>query len=129
MRYLLDTSVIIWHFEDNKPLPKNISGILENTENTFYVSVVSVWEIVVKLCVKKLNLSFTIDYLYRAIKRENMVLLPIKQKHLNANLDLPMLHGDPFDRLLIATAISENMKFITSDKENQLYDVEWVWEK
>ena len=129
MRYLLDTHTLIWYMNDKTKLPKQIERIIDNPNITICISIVSIWEIVIKLCVKRLFIGFHINDIFDAIKCRNFVLLPVKKKHLNENLNLPLIHGDPFDRLLIATAISENMKFITSDKENQLYDVEWMWEK
>ena len=128
MKYLLDTHTLIWYFERKLEVNKKPKTLIDNHENSIYVSIVSIWEIVIKQCAKRLHLNFTIDDLFESIKIRGYTLLPIKEEHLRFNLDLPMIHGDPFDRLLIATAISENMKFITSDKENQLYDVEWVWE-
>ena len=127
MRYLLDTNVVVWYFDGKKLLRPKIKKIIDDPDNKVYVSIVSVWEIVVKLCVNKLNVSFTIDHLIESIKSRDFTLLPVKQKHLNANLKLPLIHGDPFDRLLIATSISEKLTFITSDKENQKYNVEWEW--
>ena len=129
MKYLFDTHLLIWYFDDFNKIPKKIREIIHNENNTKHISVFSIVEIVIKLSAKKLTLNISIDELYKLIKNSGFILIPIKQKHLTANLDLPLIHGDPFDRLLIATAISENMKFITSDKENQQYDVEWVWDK
>ena len=127
MRYLLDTHVIIRGFDSNDSLPQQILSIMKNPENVFLISIVSIWEIVIKLCVKKLNVNFTLDILLKTIKRNNITILPIKQKYLKENLKLKMIHGDPFDRLIIATAISEKLTLITSDRNMHLYDVDTIW--
>ena len=127
MRYLLDTSVVIWYLEGYNHVPNKIKTILRDPQNILYISIVSAWEITIKLCVKKLDIHFSLDDLFETIKAKNFKLLPIKQKHLNINLDLQMLHNDPFDRLLIATAKSEKLTIITSDRNIHRYDVDSIW--
>ena len=129
MKYLIDTHILIWYMDDKAKLPERIESIIDNPQNTICISIISIWEIVIKQCVKRLLISFQIDDIFDAIKNRDFRLIPIKQKHLNTNRGLPLIHGDPFDRLLVSTAISEKLILITSDKENKLYDVEWVWEK
>ena len=129
MKYLLDTHLLIWYLDNFNKIPKKIKEIIHDENNTKYISIFSIVEIVIKLSAKKLTINISINELFQLINNSGFVLLPIKQNHLSENLNLPLIHSDPFDRLLIATAISENMIFITSDKYNQLYDVKWVWEK
>ena len=127
MKYLLDTNVLIWCFNNPTYLPQKVLNIINNKENSFCISIISLWEIVIKLCINKLDSSITLKSLRDIIKLKNIDILPIKQKHLNKNLSLQMLHKDPFDRLLISIAISEKLPFITSDKDIHQYNVECIW--
>ena len=127
MRYLLDTHTLIWYLEDSKSLPKRLKDIIDNPNNSVFVSIVSLWEIVIKQNIGRLNLSITVDELFDIIQDKDYVLLPIKQEYLKIYRDLYLHHHCPFDRLLIATAISENLKFITKDKEIRKYYIDWIW--
>ena len=127
VRYLLDTNVLIWYFKKNMELPPNIKKILDDADNTFNISIVSLWEIVIKMCLKKLDLGIEFEDFLKLIERNNIKLLPIKKEYLITNLSLSLHHRDPFDRLLIATAIAEKLPFITPDGDIHLYDIEWIW--
>ena len=109
-------------------LPKPIENILDNPRNIKIVSIISLWEIVIKFCVKRLSLNLDYDQLVEVIKKKKFKLLPIKDAHLRENLLLPMLHGDPFDRLLIAQSRVEKISFISSDRNIKLYDVDLIWD-
>ena len=128
MKYLLDTHTLLWFVENNETIPQKIKDVIINNDNEIYVSVISLFEIAIKININKLKLDFSLNDLLFDIRQQGFEIIGIYDKHLYKYITLPLIHRDPFDRLLIATAISENMKFITSDKENQLYDVEWVWE-
>ena len=127
MDFLLDTHTLIWVLDDTITSYKIPTEIIKDPQKTKYVSIASLWEVTVKLSVNRLSLNFSLDDLLETIKSKNYTLLPIKEAHLEEYLKLPFHHRDPFDRLLIATAIFEKFTLITSDKENQLYDVKWVW--
>ena len=127
MRYLLDTSVLICCFQDHNLLSSRVLDIVNNDQHKFCISIVSLWEIVIKLCIKKLDANINLKSLNDLLKKKNIGILPIKQKYLKILLSLPMHHKDPFDRLLIATAVSEKLTFITSDKDIKLYNVDWIW--
>ena len=127
MKYLLDTHVIIWHFDIVLELPQKIIEIIENNENNLYISTVSLWEIAIKMNLGKLNLSIALDDLLPKVKQSNVKILHIENGYLTRLLSLPYLHKDPFDRLLISTAVAENLTIITIDENIQKYDVAWVW--
>ena len=127
MDYLLDTHTLIWVLDDTITSYKLPTEIIKDHQKKKYVSIASLWEVTIKLSVNRLSLNFSLDDLLETIKSKNYILLPIKEAHLEEYLKLPFHHRDPFDRLLIATAIYEKFTLITSDKENQLYDVKWVW--
>ena len=128
MKYLIDTNILIWCVEGNEKLPKKIRRLLEDKNNEYYISIVTVWEIVMKMCKKNLWLNNSFDEIIGYLETMNFTIIPLKIEHLKTNSTLPMLHKDPFDRILVSTAITENLKFITSDKENHLYkNVKWIW--
>ncbi|MCL2064965.1 MAG: type II toxin-antitoxin system VapC family toxin [Candidatus Cloacimonetes bacterium] len=127
MKYLIDTNVLIWYIENQPEIDDTVLDIIDNLENKIFVSVVSIWEIALKTSKNKLFLGINIDELYKIIKNRKFELLPIKQKHLKGIINLPQIHKDPFDRLLVATAKSENLVLITSEKDIHQYDVDWIW--
>ena len=128
MKYLLDTHVMLWYFLDSERLPRSISDIIDYQENNIVISSISLLEITIKESKNKLHLGMSLDELYyRAINRR-FSLIQIEIEHLLMYRNLPYIHKDPYDRMLIATSICEKMSLITSDKDIQLYDFDWVWE-
>jgi len=127
MRYLLDTHVIIWHFENSSKLPQNIAKIIYNPQNIIYVSSISLWEIAIKMNLGKLDVDFTIDVLLAEINDSVINILQIEDEYLQGLFDLPFIHRDPFDRLIISTALAEDLTIITIDENIQKYDVSWIW--
>ena len=127
MKYLLDTHVLLWHYDDFGELPQRILEIIENPENDIYVSTVSIWEIAIKKSLNRLDFKLTIDELYALINSSPINLINIENKHLNICSKLSFIHRDPFDRYLISVTISENLILITHDKDIQKYDLNWIW--
>ncbi|MCL2108311.1 MAG: type II toxin-antitoxin system VapC family toxin [Oscillospiraceae bacterium] len=127
MRYLLDTHVIIWYFDDSPKLPQKIAEIIDNPKNKVCISSASLWEITLKMNIGKLDIDFTLDELLNAIKDNDFDVLQIEDRYLQGLSTLPFIHKDPFDRLLIATAKAERMSILTADENIQRYDVQWIW--
>jgi PIN domain nuclease of toxin-antitoxin system len=127
MRYLLDTHTLIWYFDVIGKIPQKSLEIMRNPDNQIYVSVVSLWEVSILIDVGKIELKSTIAELFTKIKSKDFEILNIEQKHLQKYIKLPHIHGDPFDRLLIATAMIENLTFLSRDSQIHQYDVEWQW--
>jgi len=127
MKYLLDTHVIIWMVEDSPNLPLAIKEIIKNPKNQIAISLISLWEIVIKMTIGKLTLNLTFDELVDVLRMGDFDFMQIEDEYLSGVLKLPLLHKDPFDRLLVATAIVEKMTFITIDENIQKYDVSWTW--
>ena len=126
-KYLLDTHVVLW-FAENSPLlsSKAKNAIMDiNCEN--YVSLVSVWEAAIKLGTKKLRLDGGLVEFFRIIDENGFVTLSVERDYLLKLPALPDYHKDPFDRLLIATAISENMTLITVDENIHKYKLSLLW--
>ena len=127
MKYLLDTHTIIWHFDDSKKLSQKAINIADNPESRLYICSVSIWEIAIKMNLGKLNLNFSLDKLLEAIKESDVHILQIEDEYLNRLSELPYIHKDPFDRLLISTALTEDLTIITIDENIKKYSVTCIW--
>ena len=127
MRYLLDTHALIWYFENSSELPQKIKEIIKQTKNDLYVCSISLWEIAIKINLGKLRVGFTFDQLIEDIKKRDFAILQIEDEYLRGLSSLPFIHKDPFDRLLVSTALAENLTIITIDGDIQKYDVSWIW--
>ncbi len=112
--YLLDTNILIWMLEGNcSKVGKKLYDTIANTEKIIYVSVVSYWEIVIKTELGKLEVP---DDLPVQVKAAGFHWLSVDLAPIIELKELPNLHRDPFDRLLIAQAKAANLTFITADK-------------
>ena len=112
MRILLDTHIFYWLFYDQHRLPSAARTILDNADAVF-VSAVSLWEIAIKVRVGKLKAD--VSELISSLEAANLIELPVLARHTPLVSILPLHHADPFDRLLIAQAMSEPLHLITTD--------------
>jgi PIN domain nuclease of toxin-antitoxin system len=92
-----------------------------------YISISSVWEIAIKISIGKLDFAGKAEGFVRLAEKNDITVLPIAVSHLTTYESLPFIHRDPFDRLLIATAIAEQMTLITADENIARYDVPHIW--
>jgi PIN domain nuclease of toxin-antitoxin system len=116
MRYLLDTQIFIWTLISPEKLTEQTKQIVQHNE--IFVSHVCLFEIAIKQTIGKLpELAISITALSDLIQQDGFILLELKTKHIAAYANIPLLaeHRDPFDRLLLATALSENMPIISAD--------------
>jgi PIN domain nuclease of toxin-antitoxin system len=124
MDYLIDTQILIWYQLDSDRLKNGVRKLLANRANTIAISPISLFEIAIKQKLDKLpELDLPIAMLENLIKEDGFTLLTLQTKHIDAYNQLPLLpnHRDPFDRLLLATALSENMAIISADSNFKLY--------
>lgn len=124
MKFLLDTHALLWWLADDEQLGQGARNLIEDPDSDILASMVSLWEIVVKVRIGKLEAN--IKEVLQAIQREQFVLLDISSKHLLTLEGLPTHHRDPFDRLLIAQAITEGATFISEDRAISRYPVRLV---
>ncbi len=103
--YLLDTHVFLWLIQGDPQLSNRAREIISDDTNQLSFSVVSIWEIVIKLNIGKLNIEHTIEGIYTLLSQLNILILPIERSDLERYLALPLHHRDPFDRIIIAQAI------------------------
>lgn len=115
MKYLLDTHIVIWLAREPNKLSKTVAEILENPENTVYFSTVNLWEIAIKTNLKKDNFSFDTAKLYRQLLANGFLELPINHKYTKIVENLPIIHKDPFDGMLIAQSMVDDLCLITND--------------
>ncbi|MDR2543684.1 MAG: type II toxin-antitoxin system VapC family toxin [Treponema sp.] len=122
-RYLLDTHTAMWFLNGDKSISKTAKETILNLSNIKYLSIASAWEIAIKLSIGKLDIvKSTADFLHD-VEENGFIVIPIKPVHLTMLETLPLIHRDPFDRLLIATAIAEEMTLVTDDENIAKYDV------
>jgi len=125
---LLDTHAMIWFFQDDPRLSRTAKSMIGDPANRKLVSIATCWEIAIKIGVGKLNLGEpTRPYLERAISRNHFKLLPITLEHATAVEGLPLHHKDPFDRLLIAQAIVEDIPIVSVDVAFDAYPIRRIW--
>jgi len=123
MKYLIDTHILIWYMEGNEKLKNAEIAIIDNPENQIFISNVSLWEMTIKSSLKKLDLFVPILEMESFLNEKDIQLYSFNYQHLNTLHALPFHHGDPFDRLIIAQAIADDLTIITDDKQFKNYDV------
>ena len=123
MNVLLDTHAFIWFMEDNPLLSRKSKRTIENPDNNVFISIVSLYEIAIKLKIGMIGFDKPIAAFFNDITEYNLTLIPISEKHLITYDAIPLLpyHKDPFDRLIIATAITDRLSIISIDKQYKHY--------
>ena len=122
MRLLLDTHTFLWFVNDNPKLSNRLKELIEDTNNVSYLSVASLWEISIKFNLGKLTLDPNYEeFIEREVTTSTIQLLNIELEHLRINATLPFHHRDPFDRLIIAQSIAENIPIVTLDSAFDKY--------
>jgi PIN domain nuclease of toxin-antitoxin system len=126
MRLLLDTAALIYAVESPERLGKRAAAALKNTQNVLELSTISLTEIAVKAAVGKLQLSAAT--VRQAVRDLDLRILPYTADHAFQLFELPLHHGDPFDRQIIAQALSEQVPVVTPDEKFKLYrGLKIVW--
>jgi len=125
---LLDTHALLWFLDENPLLNPSARGLIENPANHKHVSVATCWEIAIKAGLGKLNLGEPAStFLPRELAVNHFTLLGIDLNHATLVETLPAHHKDPFDRLLIAQALTENMPLVSIDAIFDNYGVIRLW--
>ncbi len=109
-KYLIDTHCWLWWHIDPDKLKQKVFKLIENGDSSIYFSVVSAWEIVIKYQLKKLKLPMPPhQYVQKRLELSYMEVLPVQMEHVLKVQNLPDIHKDPFDRLLISQAMTEEL--------------------
>lgn len=128
MTIILDTHTFLWFIAGDTKLSSQARSLIEDPNNRVLLSMVSLWEIVVKASTGKLPLSRSFaDLIRQDVDGNGMEVLPTTLAHLETLATLPLLHRDPFDRLLIAQSISEGVPIIGTDLAFDQYSVTRLW--
>lgn len=128
MKLLLDTHAFLWLNDDAAQLSETVKALCSSGEHEFYLSMASPWEMQIKSQLGKLTLAISIEELVNKNRLENNIqILPIELSHISYLEKLPKHHKDPFDRIMIAQAITESMMIVTVDHVFSDYSVQVVW--
>ena len=124
MKNLLDTHTILWFLSGEKLSEKSKNLILTGIN---FISVVLLWEVAIKMNIGKFTFHGGFTAFLRLVKENGFITLPIKDEYMMHLFELPLLHREPYDRLIISTAIVEKLTLITKDEDIQKYDIPWIW--
>jgi len=128
MKLLLDTHTFLWFIIGNPNLSVNARALIEGQANEKYFSIASLWEVAIKVSIGKLVLSAPFDTLIpQQLSVNGFELLNLKVPHAAALIKLPFHHRDPFDRLLIAQAMVEQMHIVSIDSTFDAYRITRLW--
>ena len=128
MKVLLDTHTLIWFVENSPKLSTTASDLIADEGTERIVSIVGLWEIAIKHSLGRLALSLPLDeFIATHLPADKVSLLPISVPHILTFAQLPWHHRDPFDRLLVAQAITENIPIISADTALEAYAVQRIW--
>lgn len=123
MRLLLDTHVFLWWRENSPRLTANARGAIERADLAF-VSAASAWEVAVKVGLGKLSIPGPFE---AAVEQSGFDRLPVEFHHAAAVTSLPRHHADPFDRMLVAQALTEGLTLVTHDRKLEAYGIPVLW--
>lgn len=115
MRFLLDTHILLWALVEPERLPKKARILLEDDANEILFSAASIWEVAIKAQAGRIDFPVLPDEIAAAAKETGFMELCVSSKHGAAVRSLPLHHRDPFDRLLVAQAITEPARLLTVD--------------
>ena len=128
MRVIIDTHVFLWWVEGNRVLPAKARAALANQENECLLSLASVWELSIKAGLGKLKLALPVQrYVTEHVSANRFRLLEIQLNHVGRVETLGSHHSDPFDRLLIAQALEDELPVVSADAVFGKYGVRRIW--
>jgi PIN domain nuclease of toxin-antitoxin system len=127
MRLLLDTHTLIWHHEANPALSDKARDILNLPDSQLFISTASIWEMAIKISSGKLKLRKSLKDIINIYQNIGAAIMPVKPDHALGTESLPWHHRDPFDRLLIAQAIYEDLTLVSRDEMFARYPIIVLW--
>ena len=114
-RFLVDTQLLLWNVYGSRKLPTRVSRLFRDGRHQFFYSAASIWEIAIKAARGREDFLVDAAAIRETLEENGFDELPVSAHHAVAVSRLPAIHGDPFDRMLVAQAISEPMALITTD--------------
>jgi len=127
MNVLLDTHTFIWYIEGNAKLTQKARDVIEVSGDKIYLSIISLWEIAIKTGKKQLTLQNEFDDLLDVLNSLEIEILTITFADTQVYKNLPLHHGDPFDRMIISQAINNSLTIIGCDRAFNDYSVQMSW--
>jgi PIN domain nuclease of toxin-antitoxin system len=128
MKMLLDAQALLWFFAGSDRLSANALACIQDTQNSIFVSAATLWEIGIKDSLGKLSLPEPFEQLFPdRLVDSNILMLPVLVPHLHMHRKLPFHHNDPFDRLVIAQALAEELTLVSCDSVFPAYGVKLLW--
>ena len=128
MKFLIDTHTFLWFVNDSQQLSNYARSLMESDVDLL-ISSASLWEIAIKVSIGKLTLRNSFQtFIPQQLTINDIEIIYPTIDHLSALSELPFHHRDPFDRLMIAQAIVENIPIITRDSAFNLYEIECIWD-
>lgn len=128
MKVLLDTHALLWWLTDDDRLPMPVGDLIDDAATRVHVSVASLWELTIKVTAGRLEIvDDPATLLTEPLDAAGFRVMPIDRRHVLALPELPQLHGDPFDRMLVAQALVEDLDLVSGDPMIATYPVRVVW--
>jgi PIN domain nuclease of toxin-antitoxin system len=128
VKLLLDTHAFLWWVEGAPALGRRARAEVSNPDNEVFVSIASCWELAIKLSLGKLRLAQSLErFIPEQLTRNGFVLLGVEFRHVARVADLPFHHRDPFDRVLVAQALQDELAIVSADRVFRKYGVTVVW--
>jgi len=127
MRNLLDTHTLIWFLNGGAQLSDVARSAIEENGVINYISIASLWEIVIKVSLGKLDLKTTFQNVSQQIENNGFGILPISFSDTAHLLNLPFFHKDPFDRIIICQSINNNLALLSKDEQFSSYGIVSIW--
>lgn len=128
MKLLLDTQAFLWWVEGTPALGRRARTAVANPDNEVFFSIASCWELAIKLSLGKLRLTQRLDrFIPEQLRVNGFSLLAVELRHVVDVVDLPFHHRDPFDRLLAAQALHDDLAIVSADRAFRRYGVTVVW--
>lgn len=128
MKLLLDTHVFLWLRNEPEKIPLHIMNLYEDMRSDAFLSMASIWEMQIKNQLGKLALDIPLNELIdQQCLKNGLQILAIETTHIYALKNLPAHHNDPFDRLILTQAQTENLTLISADSVFKHYDVDCIW--
>ncbi len=116
MHYLIDSPTFLWYSGGSGKLSQKARNLIDENENKILVSIVSLWEISIKVAINKLEVENSFESIFDDILNFDFHILPLEFPHLVIQKNLPFHHKDPFNRILISQSISEKLDIISYDE-------------
>lgn len=128
MSLLLDTHTLLWFVLGDAQLSATARQLIEGAANIKFISPAVYWEIAIKISIGKYALNEPYEtFMDRAIRQNGFFILPIEPRHTALLINMPFHHRDPFDRLMIAQAMVEDLAIVSADEAFDAYSVQRFW--